>query len=299
MTLSFPARRLAAASIFFVACGGAAHAAIITFAYTGSLQTYLIPTTGLYLLSASGAQGGDQEGNFFHRGGLGGVISGDVQLTAGQTLDIVVGGQGQGRGAIYAGGGGGGTFIWIDGQTTPLLVAGGGSGASIPKPGNPGGGAPGNGQPTSFGGAGWSGSSSSSFGGPDGFPDFQGGPGWVLGGRAGNGGYGGGAGGNYIGSGMPVGGGGGGYTGGDMSLATGFSFGGTSYAAPGFTNLVQTEGANAGDGAASIAPAGLLLGGSRPTASAVPEPSTWLMMLAGLAGLGFLGYRRTKAASSA
>lgn len=298
MTLSFPARRIAAASIFFVACGGAAHAATITFAYTGSIQTYLIPKTGLYLLSASGAQGGDQEGNFFHRGGLGGVISGDVQLTAGQTLDIVVGGQGQGRGAIYAGGGGGGTFIWIDGQTTPLLVAGGGSGASVPKPGNPGGGAPGNGQPTSFGGAGWSGSSSS-FGGPDGFPDFQGGPGWVLGGRAGNGGYGGGAGGNYIDSGMPVGGGGGGYTGGDMSLATGFSFGGTSYAAPGFTNLVQTEGANAGDGAASIAPAGLLLGGSRPTASAVPEPSTWLMMLAGLAGLGFIGYRRTKAASSA
>ena len=26
---------------------------------------------------------------------------------------------------------------------------------------------------------------------------------------------------------------------------------------------------------------------------AVPEPSTWAMMLAGFAGLGFLGYRRT------
>jgi hypothetical protein len=31
----------------------------------------------------------------------------------------------------------------------------------------------------------------------------------------------------------------------------------------------------------------------------VPEPSTWAMMLAGFAGLGFLGYRRNKAADSA
>ena len=28
-------------------------------------------------------------------------------------------------------------------------------------------------------------------------------------------------------------------------------------------------------------------------ASAVPEPSTWAMMLLGFAGLGFFGYRRT------
>jgi PEP-CTERM motif len=35
---------------------------------------------------------------------------------------------------------------------------------------------------------------------------------------------------------------------------------------------------------------------SNPTGGApgVPEPSTWAMMLAGLAGLGFVGYRRTK-----
>jgi hypothetical protein len=30
------------------------------------------------------------------------------------------------------------------------------------------------------------------------------------------------------------------------------------------------------------------------TASAVPEPSTWAMMLAGFAGLGFVAYRKTK-----
>ncbi len=33
--------------------------------------------------------------------------------------------------------------------------------------------------------------------------------------------------------------------------------------------------------------------------SAVPEPSTWALMLAGFAGLGFAGYRRTKSASVA
>jgi hypothetical protein len=29
------------------------------------------------------------------------------------------------------------------------------------------------------------------------------------------------------------------------------------------------------------------------TGAAVPEPSTWAMMLLGFAGLGFVGYRRT------
>ncbi|WP_294533598.1 hypothetical protein [uncultured Rhodoblastus sp.] len=35
------------------------------------------------------------------------------------------------------------------------------------------------------------------------------------------------------------------------------------------------------------------------TVSGVPETSTWLMMLSGFAGLGFLGYRRSKLASVA
>jgi hypothetical protein len=37
---------------------------------------------------------------------------------------------------------------------------------------------------------------------------------------------------------------------------------------------------------------------SAPAASAVPEPSTWIVMLAGFAGLGFAGYRRQKNAAS-
>jgi hypothetical protein len=31
----------------------------------------------------------------------------------------------------------------------------------------------------------------------------------------------------------------------------------------------------------------------KATTSSVPEPSTWAMMFAGFAGLGFLGYRQT------
>jgi hypothetical protein len=31
-----------------------------------------------------------------------------------------------------------------------------------------------------------------------------------------------------------------------------------------------------------------------PVTPAVPEPSTWAMMLAGFAGLGFMGYRRAR-----
>jgi hypothetical protein len=33
------------------------------------------------------------------------------------------------------------------------------------------------------------------------------------------------------------------------------------------------------------------------SSTAVPEPSTWTMMLFGLVGLGFAGYRRTRAAT--
>ena len=32
--------------------------------------------------------------------------------------------------------------------------------------------------------------------------------------------------------------------------------------------------------------------------SAIPEPSTWAMMLLGFAGLGFVGYRRSRKAVS-
>jgi len=34
--------------------------------------------------------------------------------------------------------------------------------------------------------------------------------------------------------------------------------------------------------------------GNLPIASAVPEPSTWAMMILGFAGVGFMAYRRSR-----
>jgi hypothetical protein len=50
------------------------------------------------------------------------------------------------------------------------------------------------------------------------------------------------------------------------------------------TNLFFTDLPASGTGSVTVTPI---------IPSAVPEPSTWAMMLAGFAGLGFLGYRQT------
>jgi PEP-CTERM motif len=39
-----------------------------------------------------------------------------------------------------------------------------------------------------------------------------------------------------------------------------------------------------------------LFNGALPTIAAVPEPSTWAMLFAGFAGLGFLGWRQARKA---
>jgi hypothetical protein len=78
--------------------------------------------------------------------------------------------------------------------------------------------------------------------------------------------------------------GGDGYTGGSYVAPGGFGGGsGGSYIAPAFTNTFGTDGANSGNGFVSIDPAG-----------AVPEASTWAMMLAGFTGLGALALRKKK-----
>jgi hypothetical protein len=80
-----------AAAVAALAIGGACRADI-TFSYTGSLQQYTIPTTATYSFTVAGAQGGDATPSGV--GGLGTILSGDVLLTAGSVLDIVVGGMG-------------------------------------------------------------------------------------------------------------------------------------------------------------------------------------------------------------
>src|SRR5205807_3578333 len=86
-----------------------------TINYSGTIVTYTAPTPGTYNIVAAGAQGGSSGPGT--PGGLGAIISGDVFLTAGTILDIVVGGmptRACSRGGCLdgGGGGGGGTFVF-------------------------------------------------------------------------------------------------------------------------------------------------------------------------------------------
>ena len=64
------------------------------FAYTGSIQTFTAPKTGIYQLETWGAQGGNATDNdLVARGGYGAYAKGEVFLAQGDTLYINVGGQ--------------------------------------------------------------------------------------------------------------------------------------------------------------------------------------------------------------
>ncbi len=110
--------------VALVATPGLAAAGIV-LSYTGSLQTYTVATTGSYQIAAYGAQGASGATN--HVGGKGAFVSGIFQLTAGELLQIAVGGMGLGQGSQSNGGGGGGSFL-VDPLNNPLLIAGGGGG---------------------------------------------------------------------------------------------------------------------------------------------------------------------------
>jgi len=129
------------------------------------------------------------------------------------------------------------------------------------------------------GGQGGSGGGAGGGGGGAGF-NIGGGPG-LAGKDGGTGGASGGGVGGMGGTGGRAadGGGGSGYSGG----------GGGSYLASLFTDTVLTTGgASRGDGSISI-----------DLLKAVPEPSTWAMMLAGFAGLGWLAHTRRRKTSPA
>ncbi len=109
-------------------CGISANAQTTTFNYTGSMQTYTVPVgVTLIHVDAQGAQGGSITIACAATGGLGARMQGDVTVTPGEVLQILVGGQGQTQGED--GGGGGGSFVVRTGNV-PLVVAGGGGGAT-------------------------------------------------------------------------------------------------------------------------------------------------------------------------
>lgn len=209
------------------------------FKYTGGVQQFTAPTTGNYTFELYGAQGGN-DGNGV--GGLGGKTTGTLSLLKGQTIYIVVGGQGAsaatGNGGGYNGGGhagssgssgagGGATHIatksgtlasLADYPTALLLVAGGGGGG-------------GNSYAGINGGAG----GGESHNAPDGSydADYKFGKGQNRAETKGN---------------LDGGGGGGGYYGGYASYGDGGGAGGTGYISSSAIYASTQSGVNSGNG---------------------------------------------------
>lgn len=106
----------------------------VDFSFTGTVDTFVIPAdTDTIFARASGAGGGSSPNA---AGGMGGVVEGTFSVTAGDTLQIIVGGagsQGSSNDGDAAGGGGGGASMIALGtdlaSANALLIAGGGGGA--------------------------------------------------------------------------------------------------------------------------------------------------------------------------
>jgi hypothetical protein len=266
-----------------------------TFNYSGGFAAYTVPATGLYDVTAYGAQGGSGfDGTV---GGKGAEVGGDIMLTKGEVLTIDVGGAGgSGEGPGGAGGGGGGGSFVVGPNDAPIVIAGGGGGGAIANgdgghtvtaggagsgdgagaggKGGTGGFAgiePGKGNPPGGGGGGFRSDGESAHalpgvfvnaavlgGGGGGYPGLSGGSGgFEAGTKGGNGGFGGGGGG---GSATGGGGGGGGYSGGGGGgFGGGETFGGGAGGGGGSfdsgTDQVLIPGENSGNGKVVITPA--------------------------------------------
>lgn len=107
-------------------CNTAYGAGVVTVTTQG-FQEWKVPTTGKYKITALGASGGNASAHNY-AGGNGASISGEVTLTAGEIIKIVVGQQGQTIEDNQGAGGGGGSYV-AKLDNTPIMIAGGGGGA--------------------------------------------------------------------------------------------------------------------------------------------------------------------------
>lgn len=274
----------------------------IVFSATGKIRTFIAPTTGNYLIEASGAQGGSGSG----LGGKGARVKGIFNLYAGDSLQILVGQCGTPGTTPHqpAAGGGGGSFVWRGGAATPLppkpmLAAGGGGGGQRNQGGDgvitldagdgaaPGGhnGHGGASDQTDFRYSGGGGSGWLSTGAKGSSPTFCGGGQQWAGGTGANyccncggaGGFGGGGGGSFIGNGS---GGGGGFSGGGGGTQAGpGAGGGGSYNAG--TNQTNTPGVQIGDGSVAVVALAEVSGLAWPRTSPSTNPEPPALELAG------------------
>jgi len=96
------------------------------FDVASGVQSWKVPSTGNYTITAVGSAGGAGSRG---AGGNGMSITGTFTLTSGQSLKIIVGQMGTAN--AYVAGGGGGTFVYLNATDTyPLMAAGGGGGGA-------------------------------------------------------------------------------------------------------------------------------------------------------------------------
>lgn len=109
------------------------------FDVNDGVQAWFVPASGVYQIQVGGAQGGGNHCG--DPGGLGAEMQGEFELNQGDWIHIIVGQEGvtssSGNCANGGGGGGGGSFVWIDGEASPLIVAGGGGGSGLTNNGYP------------------------------------------------------------------------------------------------------------------------------------------------------------------
>lgn len=119
---------LAGAAAALTAASPAAAATMITTVYYGNssnvVDWFRVAQTGTYIVTAAGGAGGGA------RGGAGAIMTAQFEFNAGDSYVMSIGGAGASYG--NRGDGGSGTFFATnDARHTPILVAGGGGGSGI------------------------------------------------------------------------------------------------------------------------------------------------------------------------